>query len=95
MQSFFLFYMLVFMTGVFLLGVIASRSAASLDLVTAASAVASALGNIGPGLGAVGPAASYADVPALGKWLLAGLMIVGRLEIFPILLLLTPDLWRR
>lgn len=94
-QSFFLFYMLIYMTGVFLLGVIASRSAASLDLVTAASAVAAALGNIGPGLGAVGPAANYADVPALGKWLLSGLMIVGRLEIFPILLLLTPELWRR
>lgn len=94
-QSFFLFYMFLFMTGTFLMGVIVSRLSADLDLVTSASAVASALGNIGPGLGAVGPAANYVGVPLLGKWLLAVLMIVGRLEIFPVLLLLTRDLWRR
>ena len=94
-QSFFLFYMFLFMTGVFLLGVIESRQLAELDLVTSASAVASALGNIGPGLGEVGPTSNYLGLPALGKWLLSGLMIAGRLEIFPVLLLLTPDLWKR
>lgn len=94
-QSFFLFYVTLFMAGVFLLGVIESRLVVGMDLVTSTSAVASALGNIGPGLGQVGPTSNYAQVPAAGKWLLSGLMIVGRLEIFPILLLLTPDLWRR
>lgn len=94
-QSFFLFYMFLFMSGTFLLGVIVSRLSADLDLVTAASAVASALGNIGPGLGAVGPADNYLGVPAAGKWLLSVLMILGRLEIFPVLLLVTRDLWRR
>ena len=94
-QSFFLFYMFLFMAGTFLLGVIVSRLSTDIDLVTSASAVASALGNIGPGLGAVGPTENYADVPLLGKWLLAVLMVIGRLEIFPVLLLFTRDLWRR
>jgi len=66
-----------------------------LDLVTATSAVAAALGNIGPALGDVGPTSTFATIPDVGKWLLAGLMIVGRLEIFPVLLLFTRDLWRR
>lgn len=94
-QSFFLFYMFLFMTGTFLLTFIDANLTERLNLVTAASAVASSLGNIGPGLGDVGPVANYATIPDLGKWLLSGLMIVGRLEIFPVLLLFTRDLWRR
>jgi trk system potassium uptake protein TrkH len=94
-QSFFLFYMLIFMTSVFLLAFIDANFAEGLDLVTATSAVASALGNIGPGLGDVGPAANYSGLPVLAKWLLSGLMITGRLEIFPVLVLFTRDLWRR
>ena len=53
------------------------------------------LGNVGPGLGAVGPTETYIEVTALGKYLLSGLMIAGRLEIFPIVLLFTPELWKR
>jgi trk system potassium uptake protein TrkH len=94
-QSFFLFYMFIFMAGTFLMGVIVSRLEVDLTLATSASAVASALGNIGPGLGEVGPASNYATVPVAGKWLLSVLMIIGRLEIFPVLLLFTRDLWRR
>jgi len=94
-QSFFLFYMFMFMTATFGLAFIDANLAEGLDLVTATSAVASALGNIGPGLGEVGPAANYAHLPALAKWLLTSLMIVGRLEIFPVLVLFTRDLWRR
>ncbi len=94
-QSFFLFFMFLFMTGTVLLGMIGSRVGGGLDLVTSASAVASALGNIGPGLGEVGPTANYLAVPWMGKWLLSFLMIAGRLEIFPVLLLFTRDLWRR
>jgi trk system potassium uptake protein TrkH len=94
-QSFFLFYMVLFMTGTLALGVIESTAATGFDLTTSASAVASALGNIGPGLGEVGPSANYLAVPAAGKWLLSFLMIVGRLEIFPVLLLFTRELWRR
>lgn len=94
-QSFFLFYMFLFMTGTFLMGFIDSNLTNSLDLVTAASSVASALGNIGPGLGDVGPASNYLLISAPGKWLLAFLMIAGRLELFPVLLLGTRELWRR
>ena len=93
-QSFFLFYMFLFMTGTVLLGLIESRVGSGLDLISATSAVASALGNIGPGLGEVGPTANYLAVPWLGKWLLSFLMIAGRLEIFPVLLLFTRNLWR-
>ncbi|MEX2653534.1 MAG: TrkH family potassium uptake protein [Acidimicrobiia bacterium] len=94
-QSFFLFYMLLFVSGTFLLTFIDANVTERLDLVTAASAVASSLGNIGPGLGEVGPTGTYAAIPGLGKWLLADLMIIGRLEIFPVLLLFTRDLWHR
>jgi trk system potassium uptake protein TrkH len=94
-QTFFLLYMFAFMTGTFLLGVIGSFGDPQLDPVTTVSAVASSLGNIGPGLGLVGPTETYLVVPALGKWLLAALMIVGRLEILPILILFNRELWRR
>ncbi len=94
-QSFFLLYMFVFMTATLAMGLIESGLGIGLDLVTSASAVASSLGNVGPGLGAVGPSSNYLVVPALGKWLLAFVMIVGRLEIFPVLLLFTRELWRR
>lgn len=93
-QAFFLFYMFIFMTGTFVFGVFSSAIGPDLDFVTAASGVASSLGNIGPGLGALGPASNYLEVTALGKWLLSGLMITGRLEIFPIVLLFTPELWK-
>jgi len=93
-QSFFLFYMFIFMTGTFLLAFISSNTV-ELDLVTEATAVASALGNIGPGLGDIGPAGNYLGIPWPGKWLLSFLMITGRLEIFPVVLLATRELWRR
>ncbi len=90
-QTFFLFYMFLFMSGTVVLGLMSS----DLDLVTSASAVASSLGNIGPGLGAVGPTSNYLAIPDAGKWLLSFLMIAGRLEIFPVVLLFTRNLWRR
>ncbi len=95
-QVFFLLYMFAFMTGTFLLGVVGSAFGdPELDVVTTVSAVASSLGNVGPGLGLVGPTENYLIIPALGKWLLATLMIVGRLEILPILILFNRELWRR
>ena len=94
-QSFFLFYMFLFMTATFGIAFIDANLAEDIDLVTATSAVAASIGNIGPGLGEVGPMSNYASLPALAKWMLASLMIVGRLEIFPVLVLFTKDLWRR
>ena len=83
------------MTGILLFAVIVEFSGSNISIVSSVSAVASSLGNIGPGLEAVGPTSTYLEVPIFGKWLLAFLMIVGRLEIFPVLLLFTRELWRR
>jgi trk system potassium uptake protein TrkH len=62
-----------------------------LDFTTAASAAASALGNIGPGLGLVGPSFTHQAVPAAGKALLSLMMIMGRLEIYTVLVLFLPE----
>jgi len=64
-----------------------------LDQVTAFSAVAAALNNLGPGLGEV--ALNYHDLPGAVKWLLIFAMLLGRLEIFTLLVLFTPAFWRR
>ena len=65
------------------------------DLVTAISAVASCIGNIGPGLNAVGPAANYNHLPALGKWCLTFCMLLGRLEIYTVIVLFVPEFWKK
>ena len=65
------------------------------DLNTSIGAVAATLGNIGPGIGGVGPALNYADFPMAGKWFLSFLMLVGRLELFTVLVLFSPLFWRR
>ncbi len=69
-------------------------SALGLEHVTALSSVAATLGNIGPGLGLVGPAANYLSIPALGKVVLIVCMLVGRLELFTVLVLLAPSFWK-
>lgn len=66
-----------------------------LDVTTALSSVAATLGNIGPGLGGVGPSRNYAFVPSAGKWVLSFCMLLGRLELFTVLLLFSPETWRR
>ena len=70
-------------------------SATGLDLITAFSAVVACLNNTGPGLEMVGPASNYQALAAFQKWLLAFTMILGRLEIFTLLVVLTPAFWRR
>lgn len=67
--------------------------ALGLDHVTAFSAVAACLNNLGPGLGEV--ATNYAGIPAASKWVLMFAMLLGRLEIFTLLILLTPAFWRK
>lgn len=57
--------------------------------------VISAIGNMGPGLGNTGPAYSWNALPDLAKWLLSFLMLLGRLELFTVLLLFTPDFWKK
>ncbi len=83
-----------FFVGTFLISSIL-MAAMGLDLVTATSSVAACIGNIGPGLGAVGPAENFHFIPAPGKWLLMFNMIAGRLEIYTVLVLFSPHFWRR
>ena len=66
-----------------------------LDLITAISSVAACIGNIGPGLSAVGPAENYSHIPTLGKWLLTFSMLVGRLEIYTVMVLFVPEFWKK
>jgi trk system potassium uptake protein TrkH len=63
--------------------------------VTAVASVIASIGNIGPGLGGVGPTDNYAHLPQLGKVVLSFCMLMGRLEIFTVLALLYPGFWRR
>ena len=65
------------------------------DFVTSFGAVAATIGNIGPGFGLVGPVENYAQIPCLGKWLLIWCMLLGRLEIYTVIILLVPEFWRK
>ncbi|UTW66944.1 TrkH family potassium uptake protein [bacterium SCSIO 12643] len=65
------------------------------DFMTTISAVATSLGNVGPGLGSVGPVDNFAHLPMLTKWMLSFLMLIGRLELFTILILFTPYFWKK
>jgi trk system potassium uptake protein TrkH len=66
-----------------------------LDYLTAMSAAVTALANVGPGLGdIIGPAGNFSTLPASAKWLLSVAMLLGRLELFTVLVLLTPAFWR-
>ncbi|MCU0599950.1 MAG: TrkH family potassium uptake protein [Desulfobacterales bacterium] len=65
------------------------------DIITSISAVASAIGNVGPGLGMVGPMGNYSTIPEMGKWLLVWCMLLGRLEIYTVIIFLVPEFWRK
>ena len=70
-------------------------TATGLDLVTALSAAATAVGNVGPGLGdTVGPVGNYSGLPNAAKWVLSFAMLLGRLELFTVLVLFRPEFWR-
>ncbi|MCF8237368.1 MAG: TrkH family potassium uptake protein [Saprospiraceae bacterium] len=85
---FLLVYLGSFVTGTLVM------TALGTDLVSSAGAVATCLGNIGPGLGTVGPVSNFAATPDTGKWALSILMLLGRLELFTVLVLFTPFYWR-
>lgn len=70
-------------------------AALGVDLFTSVTATVACMFNIGPGLGTVGPAENYAHLPALAKWILTVCMIAGRLEFYTLLVILTPDFWRK
>jgi trk system potassium uptake protein TrkH len=88
-MAFFIIYIAIFALGsvvVALLGV---------DFLTAIGAVATCLGNVGPGLGEVGPVDNFSHLPAAVKWILAFMMLTGRLELFTVLMLFNPGFWRK
>lgn len=70
-------------------------AALGLDLVTSLSGAASALGNVGPGLGEIiGPAGTFKPLPDAAKWVLCGGMLLGRLELLAFVVVFTPDFWK-
>lgn len=87
--AFFFMYMVIYVFEVLIV------SLDGFDIVTTLSSVTATLGNIGPGLGLVGPLGNFADLSYISKFVLSIGMIIGRLEIYPILLLMIPSFWKR
>ncbi len=87
--GFFALFMGVFVVASCLL------AATGVDLITSGAAVIATLSNIGPGLGSVGPTDNYAHLPELAKGILVVCMLMGRLELYTVLVLLLPSFWRR
>lgn len=85
--AFFFLFLMVFLLGTFLLAL------SGLDIETSVGSCLTAISNNGPGYGITGPAANFAAVSDFGKWVLSGLMLVGRLELYTILLLFTSHFW--
>lgn len=88
-MSFFFMYIFIFVIAVLLVSIDGK------DMVTTLSSVAATLGNIGPGFEMVGPAGNFSELSKLSKMVLSLCMIVGRLEIYPILLLMIPNFWKK
>jgi trk system potassium uptake protein len=86
--SFILLFLFIFLIGTIVVVI------TGLDVVTAASAVAASIGNVGPGLGTVGPMSNYAHMPEITKFILSLLMIVGRVEIITVFALFTRTFWK-
>lgn len=87
--GFFVLYMLLFIIGALVLGFL------GLDFESAIGGAASSLGNVGPALGSLNPVSNFNGLPALAKWWCGFLMLAGRLELFTVLILLTPYFWKR
>ena len=87
--AFFMFYMLIFGASTLVMTIL------GLDYETSIGSVAASLGNIGPGIGNVGPVDNYSFIPDTGKWFLSFLMLLGRLELFTVLILLSPSFYKR
>ena len=89
-MGFFFMYIFIFIISSILLSFL------GLDFITSISAAASAISNVGPGLGnTIGPLGNYSSLPEQAKWILSITMLVGRLEIFTFLVLLSFSFWKR
>ena len=87
--GFFILYLGLFVIAAMIM------AALGLDIVSAFSSVAACIFNVGPGLGIVGPVKNYLAIPLLGKWVLIFCMLLGRLEIYTVIVLLMPEYWRK
>ncbi|MCW0481932.1 TrkH family potassium uptake protein [Gaoshiqia sediminis] len=87
--AFFMIYLIIFFISTIIFTLIEP------DMDSAMGAVATSLGNIGPGLGKFGPAENFYSVQPVGKWFLAFLMLLGRLELFTVLVLFSPAFWKK
>tara|TARA_B100000900_G_scaffold416078_1_gene448926 strand:+ start:3238 stop:4734 length:1497 start_codon:yes stop_codon:yes gene_type:complete len=87
--GFFILYMISFITGSLVFGFM------GLDFENAVGVAASSLGNVGPAIGDFGPSNNYSQLPALGKYWSSLLMLMGRLELFTVLILFTPFFWMK
>ena len=87
--SFFIIYMLIFIIASVILTLF------GLDFMSAIGAAASSLGNIGPAIGSVSPVDNFSHLTIAAKWFCSFLMLIGRLELFTVLILFTPFFWRK
>ncbi len=88
-MAFFQFYIIIIVAATL------AFTAMGISFDEAVSVSFATIGNIGPGLGQYGPMGCYAHFPMLGKWVMAFVMLVGRLELFTVLLLFSPELWKK
>ncbi len=87
-MAFFFFYIVIFAASVLVV------SLNGKDLISSVTAVIASISNIGPGLGIVGPIGNYAEFTVISKAVLSICMVIGRLEIYPVMLLCTPAFWK-
>ena len=87
--SFFIFFVGLFVLTAVLMTLFVD------DLTTAVTCSAATIGNIGPGLGGIGAIENYGWIPDIGKWILIVSMLLGRLEVFTVLIVLRPGVWRK
>ena len=88
-QGFFVLWLTLFVISAFIV------AASGVDVLSSFAASLACIGNIGPGVGSVGPTDNYAHLPQLAKWVLMFCMVLGRLEIFTIIILFVPEFWRK
>ena len=87
--SFFVLYIFVFGAGALIMATL------GFDMLSSIGASIACLGNIGPGLGEFGPTDNYAQIPYFGKWVLILMMMIGRLELFTVLIIFSPSFWKQ
>lgn len=87
--AFFFMYILTFAIGILLL------CTNGIDFTSSAGAVATTMGGVGPGLGVFGPMSNFSAAPDFSKWVLSACMLLGRLELYSVIILVTPSFWKK